>query len=53
MPNENYTSCWTCRYLILDIEQGYICRLKGEKIADRANRYEINKPTDCREWERD
>ena len=43
-------NCWSCRHIVLDIEKGYICRVSGKVIAKRLDRYEINRPTDCKDW---
>lgn len=47
----SFVCCWTCNHCVLDIGVNhYICSKTGKQLADRNNRFEVCKPSDCRLW---
>ena len=49
---DNAYNCWGCKHIVLDLARGYVCTLTGKVIADRADRYAINKAANCKQWQR-
>ena len=47
----SFVCCWTCNHCVLDIGVNhYICSKTGRHLANRDNRYQVFKPSDCRMW---
>ena len=46
-----FECCWTCHLCVLDIGVNkYICANTGQHLADKNNRSQVCKPTDCSMW---
>lgn len=53
MENDKFKfeCCWTCQHCVLDIGVNkYICANTGQHLADKNNRSQVCKPTDCSMW---